>query len=538
MSPATQTTFRYILENDYTSMFEMPYARATVQGGLGSWDGRNPIHEDFVAAYGGIPGAAFFGRGDYNDNRGFRGKNGFDQIWNAEGIFKGEPTVQTTLTGYVQYNLEHSGDVDFLNDYHYKNDTDFRINNRFQNYEFAFLHRFTPNLRLLGFYNFQRFDYHAFGNFLSYVDRTENILERLHYFNEFNNYSHNIQVQGQLILGKHTLLGGYDYFTGPISNHTKYILHWLYVEDSIPTVLPLGTTYQFTGPIDRTYSLYLLDYWRMTPWLLVEMGIFRDIARNASGADARTFNNTLWSPRLGLNFQIGPKHVVRLGLMRYLDTHQLITPLLVPTEVAGLPWVEDAYPGSEVRQTGASWEAQWNQKTFTALRFAATRVSIPRYFDTALPDGTPYNYIGWKTWRRYEASLFMNRILTNWLGLRVGVTGKRVFPDQSLKDDFNLNDYTEMNWLLGLNFLTPKGWQGGITNRLVYQYVRHRPSELFNILNLRFGKELANKRGLISFEVQNLFNRHFYYRLEPAYYFYAPDFYPARRFIGKIALYF
>jgi hypothetical protein len=52
---------------------------------------------------------------------------------------------------------------------------------------------------------------------LDYFDRAENVLLRTHYFDEFNNYFHNIQVQGQLILGKHTLLGGYDYFTGPIS---------------------------------------------------------------------------------------------------------------------------------------------------------------------------------------------------------------------------------------------------------------------------------------------------------------------------------
>jgi hypothetical protein len=60
---------------------------------------------------GAYPGAAFFGRGDYNDDRGFRGKNAFDQIWNAEGIFKGEPTVQGNLTGYVQYNNRELWDI-------------------------------------------------------------------------------------------------------------------------------------------------------------------------------------------------------------------------------------------------------------------------------------------------------------------------------------------------------------------------------------------------------------------------------------------
>ncbi|NWG76689.1 MAG: hypothetical protein HXY24_19140, partial [Rubrivivax sp.] len=177
--------------------------------------------------------------------------------------------------------------------------------------------------------------------------------------------------------------------------------------------------------------------------------------------------------------------------------------------------------------------------TFTVLRVGATRVATPDYFPAYYAQKDLfYNYIAWQGWRRYQASFFLNRILTNSLGLRLGVTGKRVLFDESFRETNGLDAYTEVNWLMGLSFLTPKGWQGGITNRLVYQYLRNRSTELFNITNLRFGKELANKRGLITLEVQNLFNRHFGYRMEPFYYYTTPDFYPARRFIGKIALYF
>lgn len=536
-APATQTTFRYILENDYTSMFEMPYARATIQGGIGSWQESKPIHEDFVGAYGGIPGGAMFAKGEFNDDRGFRGRNAFNQIWNVQGIFKGEPTVHSNLTGYVQYNNRNFGDIANLNDYFYRNERDQRQNARFTTYEAAYLHRFTPNLGLLTFYSYSREDDHRFANYLDYVDRRDNILLRTHYFDAFDNYRHNIQAQLQFRFRKHTLLGGYDYFTGPIHWHVKYLQHLLINRE----VIPLGDFPLFNGPVDRTHSYYLMDYWRPTPWLLVEMGLFRDVADSARGidADTRPITNSLWSPRFGINLRMGAKHTLRLAAMRYLDTHQLLVPLLVSTEVAGVPWVEDTLPGSEVRQVGGSWEVQWDDKTFTALRLAATRVATPDYFPAyyARKD-LYYNYIAWQGWRRYQASLFLNRILTNSLGLRLGVTGKRVLFDESFRETNDLDAYTEVNWLLGLSFLTPKGWQGGITNRLVYQYLRNRSTELFNIVNLRFGKELANKRGLISLEVQNLFNRHFGYRLEPLFYYNTPDFYPARRFIGKIAIYF
>jgi tetratricopeptide (TPR) repeat protein len=536
-APATQTTFRYILENDYTSMFEMPYARATVQGGIGFWQESKPIHENFVGAYGGIPGGAMFAKGEFNDDRGYRGRNAFNQVWNVQGIFKGEPTVHSNLTGYVQYNNQNFGDTANLNDYFYKNERDQRQNARFAAYEAAYLHRFTPNLSLLAFYSYHRTDDHRFANYLDYLDRQEKVLLRTHYFDAFDNYYHNIQAQLQLKFRKHTLLGGYDYFTGPIHWHVKYLQHLLLYGE----IIPLGDFPLFNGPVDRTYSVYLMDYWRVTPWLLVELGLFRDIASNARGVDAdtRAITNSLWCPRFGVNLRIGSKHTLRVAAMRYLDTHQLLAPLLVSTEVAGVPWVEDTQPGSEVRQVGASWEAQWDDKTFTVLRLAATRVAVPDYFPAyyAKKD-LYYNYIAWQGWRRYQASLFLNRILTNSLGLRLGVTGKRVLFDESFRETNDLDAYTEVNWLVGLSFLTPKGWQGGITNRVVYQYLRRRSTELFNIVNLRFGKELANKRGLITLEVQNLFDRHFGYRLEPLYYFNTPDFYPARRFIGKIALYF
>ena len=542
LSPANQNTFRYILENDYTTMIEMPYGRATVQGGVGAWQESRTIHDDFVAGYGGIPGAAAFGRFDYTYDPSYRGKNAFDQFFNAEGIFKGEPTVKGTLTGFVQNNQEHWGDTDNLNDFFYKNQTDVRGNNPIQSYELSYLYRFTPNVGLLAFASYHRFDYHLYGNFLDYLDRPNNVLLRDLYFNHFNEYFTNFQLQGQFILGKHTLLAGYDYFTGPVMNHTKDVQFLIYPVDSQVTVQPLGTSNVFNGPSDRQYTLYLLDYWRLTHWMIVELGLFRDIARNASGAGVRTFNNTMWSPRLGFNIQINPKHTLRLALMRYLDTHEIDNPLMVSAEIAGFPWVEDVFPGAEVRQLGAAWEAQWNDKTFSVLRFTGTRASFPRYFNAELSDGTPYDYIGWKTWRRYQGDLFLNRILTSWLGLRVGVIGKRFFPDQSLKSDYNLDDFTEVNTLLSLNFLTPKGWQGGITNRVVYQYLKNRSADCFDVVNLRFGKELAKKRGLVTVEVTNLLNRHFYYRVEPTYFYFSlantPDLYPARRIVGKIQLWF
>lgn len=534
LSPATQTTFRYLLNNDYTSMFEMPYIRATVQGGVGSWEERKTIQDHFVAAYGGAPGVAFYGEGRYGDDRGFRKQNGFFQDWNAIGLLKWEPTVHGNLTGFFQYMNQNFGDTGPINDFFYRNESSQRQNFRFRAYELSYLHRFTPNWALLAYVSFHSQNDHLFMSpFNPYFG------EKLYYIDAFDWNYHNIQVQQQVILGKHTLIGGFDYFYGPLHFQKQGSLFF----QNNGLVIPLFSFYDYIRPPEKTYSFYLLDYWRLAPWLLVELGVFRDVTRNARSAGPRPVTNSLWSPRVGVNIQINAQHTLRLAIIRYLNTHVVLQPLLVPTEVAGLPWPVDTKHGAEVRAAGASWEAQWDDKTFTVLRLDAIRVASPEYLTglrfTADPDNPVvfYNYGGFLGWRRYQASLFLNRILTNSLGLTLGVTGKRVFPDAIYQPD--LWPYTEVNGLLGLSFLTPKGWQGGVRALLVYQHLRERSSDnLFTLVNLRFGKELANKRGLISVEVQNLFNRHFGYLLEPSIYSFTPDFYPARRLVGKIALYF
>ena len=301
LSPANQTTFRYILENDYTTMIEMPYARATVQGGVGAWQERKTIHDDFVAGYGGIPGAAAFGRGDFSFDPGFRGHNTDDQIWNAEGIFKWEPTVYGNATGYVQYRNELFGDTSFGNDFFHQNLPNLRENNRFQAYELSYLHHFTPNLSFLAFGNFHRIDDEIYVNDLYYfndLDRLNSVLSRSIIFDKYNRYNSNVQLQAQMIMGKHTLLAGYDYFCGPVHRSVKSLDFLIFSVDPVTpsTVMPLGSTYSFVGPVDRTYTLYLQDYWRVAPWMVAELGVFREVARNAYQDDFRTVNNSHVEP--------------------------------------------------------------------------------------------------------------------------------------------------------------------------------------------------------------------------------------------------
>lgn len=510
LAPASQTTFRYLLNNDFTPMFEMPYARGTIQGEVGAWRELNTIQEHSVSAYGGLPGLAFFGMGTYGNDRGFRQRNAFAQSYNAVVAVKGEPTVHGTFTGFFQYINRNSGDTANLNDYFYRNDPNFRDNFLFRMWELAYTHRFTPNCTLVVYGTYQENFSHWFYSSLPFPG-----------IDFINWYYHNLQAQQQLVWGNHTFIGGFDYFSGQYRRLTQLQLFGWF-----PYLV------NFLAP-EKSYTFYLMDYWRLTPWLLLELGVFKEESHNARYFDKRGVSANLWNPRLGVNIQLNPQHTLRVGLLRYLNTHLLLQPMLVPTEVAGLTWPQYAKQGAEVRMLGADWEAQWDELTYSVLRFDLTRIAIPEY----TLDLWGNSYSTWRAWKRYQASFVLNRILAPYLGLTLGVSGKRVIAPADLTLQPAYPSYTEVNTLLGLSFLTSKGWQGGVRTLVVYQQLRGRSADnWFALVNLRFGKELANKRGLISFEVQNLFNRHFGYLLEP--YEPYPDFYPARRLMGKIALYF
>ena len=79
LSRANQATFSSVpldgtealgFTTDYTPMFEMPYGRAVVSGGIGAWEGRKSIQDQQALVYGGAPGVAGAASGRYFDSRG------------------------------------------------------------------------------------------------------------------------------------------------------------------------------------------------------------------------------------------------------------------------------------------------------------------------------------------------------------------------------------------------------------------------------------------------------------------------------------
>jgi tetratricopeptide (TPR) repeat protein len=530
LSPANQNTFMNLVENDYTPMFEMPYNRITLQGGIGNWERKKTIQDHLVNAYGGLPGAAYYLLGNYIRDQGFRVRNSDSQDLDYQAGFKVEPTVNGVLTGIFQCVDGKRGDTDNLNDWRYHNDPGLRFNDRLKFYELSYVHRFTPKATFLAYGTYQSFKKHQILPFTdTAIDAFTGGINNLKDIQKSDYEYHNFQLQQQLVLGDHSFIAGFDYFAGHVKYNERLYDDFRFNNESLFSGLIAQAD---NKPPLRSKSFYLLDYWRLSRQLLVELGVFKDFAKVSRGGIPNPLSNSVWSPRAGISYQINANHTLRLAAARVLNSHIFLNPLLLPAEIAGFPWVFTSSRGALVRLAGVAWEAQWDPKTFTVLRLTAHRVDTPDWdFDGSLI---------WWGLKRYQASLTLNRILFPSLGLSLGVQGKRIAPDPNsfITEALGLPglpNFTEFDAFAGLGYLHPSGWQAAIRTHLVQQRLQYRDNNLFALVNLRLGKEFSNKRGLVSLEIDNVLNRHFFYALEPLK---DTEFYPVRRIMLKLALYF
>ncbi len=572
LSRANQATFSNIPLNgtealgfttDYTPMFEMPYGRAVASGGIGAWEGGKSIQDHQGLVYAGAPGVAGGAFVRYFDNRGANWPsdvtldsfNGNGRMYDIETLAKWEPTVKGTLSGFYQYTDQKATDqgtyrqapqfpyVDPINNVVGNN-----VVERQRFYEMAYYHRFNPQAASLIYYSHLELPYHSLkpSSATSSIDTGFGIFpisgqESLSL--TFDRTSNNLQAQQHLrlsCLGQHSLIGGFDYFTCPGVSQRKNQTDTIII-DTFPAIITQSQSSSW--PPQWSYSFYLLDYWRPFKGLVLELGLFKDFNKAVRSGISQNLlfpeniYTSLWSPRFGANYQFavnGTQHVLRAALGRYLNTHLITQPLLVPAETASFPWAIDSGSGTEIRQAGVAWETQWNSRTFTTLRLNALRLSTPTFFT----DAAGLDHSMWQTWKRYQASFVLNRILVSSLGLSLGVMGKRVIPDLSYEATDGLQSYSEFNAFIGLAYLHPQGWLARIRPLLVQQYGKitgHTADNPFVILNLTVGRDFPNKRGFALFEVQNLFNRRPFYSLEPAR---DLEFSNQRRFLFRLGLYF
>lgn len=572
LSPANQNTFA--TGNDYTPMFEMPYLRVLASASGGFWGSGNRTRQDYmVNAYGGLPGVALAAAGFYTWDEGYRSHNQDLRNYMIEGWFKWDLTPKTSLAFFSDYYDTKQGDRLTLSDYYYRYKPFWRQHYLKRFWEGGVVHRFAPNAILIAYMNYTRLNVRnadfemGSSSRSSYLEYPASDIDPIFppgwfardlgsAFYDYRLWSQtkdnldffNPQVQQMLILGKHTIITGFDYFRGNVNY--RYWEKWLrqyryFIYGNLTQIFNPSGTLVWQGPVwapytwplsgqdtltflqvfrlpKWTYTFYLLDYWRLTSKLTLELGLTYEALKMPNEGVGRTFTKDRVNPRVGLNFQVTPQQVVRFGAYTTLSPHTLYQPSLMPAEVAGLPYQINSFDGADVRELGLTWEAQWSLRTFTVLRAGMARVANPYL----LLNG-PLAYL---TWYQYNTDVMLNHILGPFWGLSLGAGWKRVDTRYGGGVDFN-----ELTALARLTFWHKSGLRAYVASTLVYQKPDDRKNELFVLGDLGVGYEFPQKRGEIFLNVTNLFNRHFTYLVAPIR---LDPFYASRLLTLKLSLYY
>lgn len=537
LSPANQNSFT--LYNDYTPMFEMPYLRLQTLGSAGFWSNGKPVWSTSAEAYGGVPGVAGDIYGAWNDDQGMRETNSDSRSLYGFVQLKWEPTVRDALLVAATSNNTWSGDNTSLNDWLYANSPNQKQFFDNKSTELGYVHRFGPTAAFVGYaaVNNNLWDWKDRTYFSSIPDGgdaplMESYLQNRRTRQQFASF----QAQQQLVLGNHTLLAGGDYFNGELDYLRKFRDFYVYYGRLIENAFDCF----HYNPANRSGSLYAMDYWKLTPGVVVEIGLGYDTVDSPRYGWPDPIHRELFSPRLGINWQINKEHTLRLAFQRYLNTHTLFQSVIQPSEVAGFPGRLNADDGSSITELGAGWEAQWDQDTFTVARLYYHQVSNPQYDPFA-----SYDRELDVTINRYMATLGVNRILIPSLGLSAFGVVKRLLPTEATARRYPEDDFFEADGVLALNFLHKSGFGAGISGTAVHQYYfdhryanvygERRTETLFGLLSAQISYEFPGKRGFVSVTGTNLTGTRFTYQREAV----ALDaFYPDRQIVFKLGWYF
>ena len=537
LSPANQNSFT--LYNDYTPMFEMPYLRLQTVESAGFWSNGRPVWSASAEAYGGLPGVAGDLYGAWSDDQGMRDKNGGARSLYGFAQLKWEPTVRDAILAAATSNATWSGDNTAQNDWLYANSPNQKQFFDYKSAELGYVRRFAPGSTFIGYAA-------AADNIWDWKDRTyyyttpeggdapmvesylQNRRTRQHYLS--------LQAQQQLVIGDHSVMAGGDYFGGELDYLRKsrdfYVYYGQLAEDD-------AFRYHY-NPANRSASLYAMDYWKLTPGVVAEIGLGYDAVESPRYGWPDPIRRELFSPRLGLNWQIDADHALRFAFQRYLNTHTLFQSVIQPSEVAGFPGRLNADDGSIVTELGGGWEAQWDADTFTVARLYYHQVVNPQYDPYA-----SYDREIDVTINRYMATFGVNRILTPSLGLSVFGVAKRLLPTESTARRYPENDFFEADGVLAFNYLHECGFGAGISATAVHQHYfddryknvrgERRTETLFGLLDAQLSYQFPGKRGFASVSGRNLTGTRFTYQREAV----ALDaFYPDRQILFRLGWYF
>jgi tetratricopeptide (TPR) repeat protein len=506
--------------NQYTTFYDQPSLGGTLEAEYGSYD----INNYKGTLFGALPeqGLAFEAGYVNSESDGWNDFNGDDtEQWS--GVIKWDATFKDSFM-FTASDLDQTlyDDLDGRFEYDDVPRPDYKIDADLQRYEFGYRHNFRAGMDLLV--------YAAYVD--SQTDQTSddvildasgvapsppfppdtNITNLTSRAADQSNDRDSWQYQAQMNIlfdAHEVIFGGYYYKGDNDIELTVRESQYFFIEGGAPPATnPLPAfNVDIDNDEDRSfYSLYAQDTWAVTNWLDIEGALFYDQVRNS---DPR-FTDESWrieklNPRLGATFYAGDRDTFRISALRYFSP--FISPLISPTEVAGLSVYNNNQEATLTKKANLGWDRNWDTGFFLLEGFWSKgevegREPLPLAGQLAYSGST----VSEDENRHIGTEMAVNQIIAERFGLVIAY----LYLDA--KDDlFPTSDRDEHDVEFELNFLGYSGVNIGIKHifRSINFDNRSESGETINSTDASFSYLLPNKAAKFSLEGRNLMDNNF-----------------------------
>ncbi len=238
------------------------------------------------------------------------------------------------------------------------------------------------------------------------------------------------------------------------------------------------------------------------------LGVSYDSFKDFSDFKFDTFN-----PKFGLQWNITDMFRLRLAWFETIKSALITNQTLEPTQVAGFNQLFDDSTGTRSRRVGIGLDAYFSKSIYGGVEVSERDLKVP-FFDQA----SVFLETEKQQERIYRSYLY-------WLPHAYWTVNgefqfERYTRNAAILGDINkpLQTHT-LSAPLAINYFHPSGISGKFTTTYVLQNLeRSTTSTLrdgtddFVLFDAAIGYRLPNRKGLLSLEVRNLLNEHFFYR--------------------------
>ncbi|GJL73760.1 MAG: hypothetical protein NMNS01_29590 [Nitrosomonas sp.] len=268
-------------------------------------------------------------------------------------------------------------------------------------------------------------------------------------------------------------------------------------------LLDLVTCCEVTDVNNDKTNGYIYANLNLNPNLNATIGFNYDAYKDGS------FTKSRFNPKLGLQWDIAKNVRLRFAWVEGIKTPLVTNRTIEPTQVAGLNQLFDDLNGTISQRLGIGLDAHYGNNAFYGFEISSRDLQVPKFVSSNGSNSVVFEEQKENLYRGY----LYGTLHQNW------TTKAEAQFEQFSREPipFGPHQIDTFSVPISINYFSPQGLFTNLTGTFVRQEVNRQRTlnegiENFFLLDAAIGYRLSNRRGILSLEARNLFNRSFLYR--------------------------